>query len=187
MFRPQGSNFARSKAICSPAGALQGDGRGWQSVTKWNPCYDHCLARFSDKIIIPSLSEARPRPARLLEETCQHLALHMMLEIGDTQLLNNVHVLRSYWAYKDQPPPHLQRHPMRLWLTSEGNEGGQKLPTTDSRHQKRGGIQVNDAPPRAPPWMQNRLQVALHLTTGMSDFPSSLRRPPTELACLSGH
>jgi len=39
---------------------------------------------------------------------------------------------------------------MRLWLSTPETEGGWALPMPDSNEKKRGGVQVNDTPPRAP-------------------------------------
>ncbi len=80
------------------------------------------------------------------------LSLHMVLEVGDIQFLSNSHVLHSRTAYKDyQPPsPMPRRHLMRLWLATPEEEGGWKLPFSDSGHKKRGGVQVDDVAPRAP-------------------------------------
>nr|POE92409.1 hypothetical protein CFP56_69656 [Quercus suber] len=116
---------------------------------KWDPYYIHSLTRFSDAGIIPPLSPAQHTAARVLEETCQRLALHMVLEPGDIQFLSNVHVLHSRTAYTDHPPPHPARHLMRLWLATPEDEGGWRLPFPDSKHKKRGGVQVDDTPPRA--------------------------------------
>ncbi|KAK4553396.1 hypothetical protein LTR86_009453 [Recurvomyces mirabilis] len=118
--------------------------------TKWDPYYVHSLSRFSDAGTIPALSEAQQKAARVLEETCQRLALHMILEVGDIQFLSNAHVLHSRTAYKDHAPPLPRRHLMRLWLATPEGEGGWKLPFSDSGHKKRGGVQVNDTAPRAP-------------------------------------
>jgi len=117
--------------------------------TKWDPYYIHSLTRFSDAGIIPPLSEAQEKAARLLEETCQRLALHMVLEVGDIQFLSNAHILHSRTAYTDFPPPAPRRHLLRLWLATPEEEGGWVLPFPDSRHKKRGGVQVNDTPPKA--------------------------------------
>jgi len=38
---------------------------------------------------------------------------------------------------------------MRLWLATPENEGGWKLPFPDSKHKKRGGVQVDDTAPKA--------------------------------------
>ncbi len=122
------------------------DGRVY---SKWDPYYIHSLKRFSDAGIIPPLSTAQEKAARVLEETCMRLALHMVLEVGDIQFLSNSHVLHSRTAYKDFPPPAPRRHLMRLWLATPEDEGGWKLPFPDSQHKKRGGVQVNDTPPRA--------------------------------------
>jgi hypothetical protein len=37
-----------------------------------------------------------------------------------------------------------------LWLATPESEGGWKLPFSDADHKKRGGVQLNDTPPRAP-------------------------------------
>ena len=118
--------------------------------SKWDPYYvGNTLKRFWDAGIIPPLSEAQEKAARILEETCMRLALHMVLEVGDIQFLSNSHVLHSRTAYKDYPPPAPRRHLMRLWLATPEDEGGWKLPFPDSKHKKRGGVQVDDTPPKA--------------------------------------
>jgi len=122
------------------------DGRVY---TKWDPYFVKSLARFSSTGEIPPLSPAQQRAAQVLEDTCLRLALHMVLEIGDIQFLNNSHVLHSRTAYKDYPAPAPRRHLMRLWLATPDTEGGWRLPFIDSSHKKRGGIQVNDTAPRA--------------------------------------
>lgn len=117
---------------------------------RWDPYYVRSLTRFSDKGIIPPLSEAQQEAIKVLEDTCLRLSLHMILEIGDIQFLSNEHVLHARTAYKDYPPPAPRRHLLRLWLSTPESEGGWRLPFHDSDHKKRGGIQVNDTPPRAP-------------------------------------
>ncbi|KAK3071023.1 hypothetical protein LTR53_009419 [Teratosphaeriaceae sp. CCFEE 6253] len=118
--------------------------------TKFDPYFVHSLTRYSSTGAIPALSPAQQKAAKVLEETCQRLALHMVLDVGDIQFLSNAHILHSRTAYKDYPPPHPARHLMRLWLATPETEGGWKLPFADSGHRKRGGIQVDDTPPRAP-------------------------------------
>lgn len=117
--------------------------------SKYDPYYIRSLSRFSDAGIIPPLSDAQQHAVTVLEETCQRHALHMVLEVGDIQFLSNLHVLHSRTAYKDYPAPAPARHLMRLWLATPEGEGGWKLPFADSAHKKRGGVQVNDVPPRA--------------------------------------
>lgn len=108
------------------------------------------LTRFSDKGIIPPLSDAQQEALKVLEETCNRLALHMILEVGDIQFLSNSHVLHARTAYTDHAPPAPRRHLMRLWLATPEDEDGWKLPFWDSNEKKRGGIQVDDQPPVAP-------------------------------------
>ena len=121
------------------------DGRVY---TKWDQTYIS-LKDLRAAGVIPLLSETQNRAAKILEETCVRLALHMILEVGDIQFLSNSHVLHARTAYKDYEPPAPRRHLMRLWLATPENEGGWKLPFPDSAHKKRGGVQVDDTPPRA--------------------------------------
>ncbi|KAK7527930.1 uncharacterized protein IWZ02DRAFT_396404 [Phyllosticta citriasiana] len=118
--------------------------------SKWDPYYVRSLTRFSSAGLIPPLSAAQLDALTVLEETCQRLALHMILEVGDIQFLSNEHVLHARTAYKDYPPPAPRRHLMRLWLSTPQSEGGWRLPFHDADEKKRGGIQVDDTPPRAP-------------------------------------
>ncbi|KAF2144683.1 uncharacterized protein K452DRAFT_284998 [Aplosporella prunicola CBS 121167] len=118
--------------------------------SKWDPYYVRSLTRYSDAGLIPPLSAAQEEAARVLEETCLRLALHMILEVGDIQFLSNEHVLHARTEYRDHPPPAPRRHLLRLWLSTPEDEGGWRLPFHDSHEKKRGGIQVDDTPPRAP-------------------------------------
>ncbi|KAF7887757.1 hypothetical protein EAF00_010051 [Botryotinia globosa] len=117
--------------------------------SKWDPYFVKSLTRFSDAGVIPPLSPEQVEAAKVLEETCHRLRLHMILEIGDIQFLSNEHVLHARTAYKDHAPPAPRRHLMRLWLATPESEGGWKLPFHDSNEKKRGGIQVNDQAPVA--------------------------------------
>ncbi|KAI9732824.1 MAG: hypothetical protein M1834_003762 [Cirrosporium novae-zelandiae] len=129
---------------------LEPHGHG-RVYSKWDPYYVRSLTRFSDAGLIPPLSDAQIEAMKVLEETCQALALHMVLEVGDIQFLSNNHVFHARTEYKDHLPPHPRRHLMRLWLaTPEGEgEGGWCLPFKDSKEKKRGGIQVDDTAPVA--------------------------------------
>lgn len=118
---------------------------------KWDPYFVKSLERFSDRGEIPPLSAEQLVALRVLEETCQKLALHMVLELGDIQFLaSGAHVFHARTAYKDHLPPHPRRHLMRLWLAVPESEGGWKLPFHDSEEKKRGGIQVDNTPPVCP-------------------------------------
>ncbi|KAL8386782.1 hypothetical protein RB595_010394 [Gaeumannomyces hyphopodioides] len=118
--------------------------------SKFDPYYVRSLGRFSDAGLVPPLSDEQRRAITILEDTCQRLALHMVLEVGDIQFLSNVHILHARTAYKDYPPPAPRRHLLRLWLATPEGEGGWVLPFPDSGEKKRGGIQVNNNPPRCP-------------------------------------
>ncbi|KAF7557060.1 hypothetical protein G7046_g6122 [Stylonectria norvegica] len=128
---------------------LENGGKG-RVYCKWDPYFVRSLSRFSDKGTIPALSEAQIRALTILEETCQRLALHMILEVGDIQFVTNSHLLHARTEYKDYPAPHPRRHLLRLWLSTPESEGGWALPMPDSKEKKRGGIQVNNTAPRAP-------------------------------------
>ena len=116
---------------------------------RWDPYYIRSLERFSSAGLIPPLSPAQLEAADVLESTCKHLSLHMILEVGDIQFLSNAHVLHARTEYKDHAPPAPRRHLMRLWLATPEGEGGWSLPFHDSKEKKRGGIQVNDVGPVA--------------------------------------
>ncbi|KAL2753276.1 hypothetical protein ACRALDRAFT_1035556 [Sodiomyces alcalophilus JCM 7366] len=132
-----------------PVFYLEPGGRG-RVYSKWDPYYVRSLNRFSDAGLIPALSPEQERALAVLEETCQRLALHMVLEVGDIQFVTNTHVLHARTAYEDSAPPAPRRHLLRLWLSTPEDEGGWVLPFPDSKEKKRGGIQVNNVPPRAP-------------------------------------
>ncbi|EME78070.1 uncharacterized protein MYCFIDRAFT_33252 [Pseudocercospora fijiensis CIRAD86] len=134
-----------------------GNGRVW---ARFDPNNVTSLARFNSgpDAKIPPLSEEQKEALKVLEETCTRLALHMILEPGDIQLITNTHVFHARTAYKDYPPgsvdeqgrPRVRRHLMRLWLAVPEDEGGFKLPFHDSNEKKRGGIQVNEHAPHCP-------------------------------------
>lgn len=128
---------------------LEPEGKG-RVYIKWDPYYVRSLTRFSDAGIIPALSEAQKHAMQVLEDTCQRLALHMVLEVGDIQIVSNTHLLHARTAYKDYPAPAPRRHLLRLWLSTPETEGGWSLPYPDSHELKRGGIQVNDNAPVCP-------------------------------------
>jgi Taurine catabolism dioxygenase TauD, TfdA family len=121
-----------------------------KSFCRWDPYFVRSLTRFSDKGLVPPLSEKQKEAMQVLEDTCNRLALHMILEVGDIQFLSNAQVLHARTAYKDYPPPAPRRHLMRLWLSTPETEGGWNLPMPDTHEKKRGGIQVNNVAPRAP-------------------------------------
>ncbi|KAK4565456.1 hypothetical protein LTR86_004073 [Recurvomyces mirabilis] len=134
-----------------------GESRVW---CRFDPNNVTSLRRFSEgpNAPIPPVSEKQLYALRILEETCTSLALHMILDPGDIQLLCNPHVFHARTAYKDYPPgsvddrgrERVRRHLMRLWLGVPQNEGGWKLPYHDTNEKKRGGIQVGDTAPVCP-------------------------------------
>lgn len=126
-------------------------GREQRIYCKWDPYYVRSLSRFSDTGIVPPLSPAQIEAAQLLEDTCDRVKLHMILEVGDIQFVSNSHTLHARTAYRDYTPESgmPRRHLMRLWLSTPQHEGGWRLPFHDADEKKRGGIQVNDTPPVA--------------------------------------
>jgi hypothetical protein len=134
-----------------------GNGRVW---CRFDPNNVTSLKRFNSGLDakIPPLSEKQLHALQVFEETCTRLALHMILDPGDIQLLSNTHVFHARTAYTDYPPgsvdergrERVRRHLMRLWLAVPESEGGWKLPYHDSNEKKRGGIQVNNNAPVCP-------------------------------------
>lgn len=127
---------------------------------KFDPMNVTTLARFNSgpDAEIPPPSEKQLHAMRLLDETCSRLALHMILEPGDVQLLSNPQVFHARTAFTDHPPgsvdkmgqPIPRRHLMRLWLAVPETEGGWRIPYADSNEKRRGGVQVDDVAPTAP-------------------------------------
>ena len=58
------------------------DGRVY---SKWDPYYIKSLDRFINAGVIPPLSPEQIEATKVLEETCNRLKLHMILEVGDIQ------------------------------------------------------------------------------------------------------
>jgi hypothetical protein len=139
--------------ICKPVFFLEPEGeeREQRVYSWWDPYYTRSLSRFSDAGLIPSLSDAQNEAMNVLEEVCNRVKLHMILEVGDIQFLANSHVFHARTAYRDYGPESgmPRRHLMRLWLATPEDEGGWRLPFEDSKEKKRGGIQVDDTPPVA--------------------------------------
>jgi hypothetical protein len=118
---------------------------------KWDPYFVRSLTRFSEAGVIPPLSPEQVEATAYLEEVCNRVKHHMILEIGDIQFVANSHTLHARTAYRDFGPDSgmPRRHLMRLWLSAPQDEGGWRLPYWDTDEKKRGGIQVNDTPPVA--------------------------------------
>ena len=118
---------------------------------KWDPYFVRSLTRFSDKGVIPPLSQEQQEAMQVLEDVCNRVKLHMVLEVGDIQFVANSHTLHARTAYKDWASDSgmPKRHLMRLWLSVPQEEGGGRLPYWDTNEKKRGGIQVNDTAPVA--------------------------------------
>ncbi|KAL3470371.1 hypothetical protein BJX99DRAFT_51069 [Aspergillus californicus] len=139
---------------------LETDSESPRVYAKFDPNNVTSLARFNSgpDAKIPPLSEKQKYAMEVLERTCKELSLHMILEPGDIQFLHNPHVFHARTAYTDYPAgavdddgkPRPQRHLMRLWLGVPQSEGGWKTPFADTDNKKRGGIQVEDHPPRCP-------------------------------------
>ncbi|EGS17562.1 uncharacterized protein CTHT_0068960 [Thermochaetoides thermophila DSM 1495] len=143
-------SIGQEEYIRQPVVYLEKDGSKGRLYCKWDPYYVRSLWRFWDKGLLPPLSDEQKRAMQILEDTCQREALHMILEVGDIQFVSNSHLLHARTAYKDFAPPAPRRHLLRLWLATPEGEGGWALPMPDSHEKKRGGVQVNDTPPRAP-------------------------------------
>ncbi|KAL2162944.1 hypothetical protein VTH06DRAFT_6780 [Thermothelomyces fergusii] len=135
--------------IRQPVVYLENGGKG-RLYCKWDPYYVRSLGRFVERGLVPPLSDEQKRAMEVLEEVCQREALHMVLEVGDVQFVSNSHILHARTAYKDFAPPAPRRHLLRLWLSTPEGEGGWALPMPDSHEKKRGGVQVNDTPPKVP-------------------------------------
>ncbi|CRG87787.1 hypothetical protein PISL3812_04808 [Talaromyces islandicus] len=114
--------------------------------SKFDPNYVRSLSRFSDKGIIPPLSEKQKEAIEYFDQLCLQESIRNVLKVGDVHFMTNNHLYHSRTGYKDHPPPAPRRHLLRLWLSTPESEGGWKLPYHDSNWNKRGGVQVDDRP-----------------------------------------
>ncbi|KAL1407875.1 hypothetical protein Q8F55_007311 [Vanrija albida] len=112
-------------------------------TSHYDPYFVKSTGRYVEAGLIPALSEVQKEAIQVLEDTAQRLALHMILQVGDIQLLADTHVFHARTAFVDYAPPAPRRHLLRLWLSTPVAEGGWKRPFPDSDYIKRGGIQVN--------------------------------------------
>ncbi|KAH0614306.1 uncharacterized protein H6S33_006192 [Morchella sextelata] len=123
---------------------------GGRLYSKWDPYYVRSLTRFSSTGLIPPLTPAQLTALDVLENTCRRLSLHMVLDVGDLQVVSNTHVFHARTEYTDHAPPAPRRHLLRLWLATPESEGGWALPFHDSGEAKRGGIRVEGVEENAP-------------------------------------
>ncbi|CAG8978962.1 hypothetical protein HYALB_00012415 [Hymenoscyphus albidus] len=118
---------------------------------KWDPYFVKSLTRFSDKGLIPPLSAAQIEAMEVLEATCQRHGLVYDCEVGDIQFVSCCQTFHSRTGFTDPPAPKPKRYLLRTWMGTPEHEGGWCLPFHDSCYPKRGGIQVDNTPPRAEP------------------------------------
>lgn len=141
-----------------PIFALPKGAPSYNLTIHFDPYYVKSTERFVKAGEIPPLSAEQLEAIRVLEETAQRLSLHMILAVGDIQFVSDMHVLHARTAYRDYPPPAPRRHLLRLWLSTPEDQDplnlgwtpGWKTSYHDSAHPRRGGIQVNNTPPRCP-------------------------------------
>jgi hypothetical protein len=114
--------------------------------SKFDPNYVRSLSRFSDKGIIPPLSEEQAEAIEYFDQLCLQESIRNVLKVGDIHFMGNSHLFHSRTSYKDHPAPAPRRHLLRLWVSTPESEGGWKLPYHDSNWKKRGGVQVDDRP-----------------------------------------
>jgi len=70
---------------------------------------------------VPRLAAAQDAALDLLAELAEELCMHMELEPGDIQLLNNHVTYHSRTGYEDHADPAKQRLLLRLWLSVPGS------------------------------------------------------------------
>ncbi|PWN50702.1 Clavaminate synthase-like protein [Violaceomyces palustris] len=123
-------------------------------ISQWDPYYIRSIGRHVQAGLIPATTPEQEEAMKVLEETAEKLSLHMILDVGDIQFVADTHVYHSRSAYIDMPPPNPRRQLFRLWLATPEGEGeqagGWRTVYKDSSHPRRGGIQVNQTPPKCP-------------------------------------
>lgn len=108
---------------------------------KWDPYNVKSLERVSKAGKIPPLSEAQLEATQVLEDICARESLHMILEVGDIQLVANTHVLHARTSFIDADVGP-RRHLLRLWMAIPEKQGGWRVSYADSNYPRRGGIVI---------------------------------------------
>jgi hypothetical protein len=97
------------------------------------PIFGFCDGRFSSQYSrsfvesaqrfpeVPRLTSAQIEAIDLLAQLADELCVHMELEPGDIQILNNHVTYHSRTGYKDYADPARQRLLYRLWLSTPNN------------------------------------------------------------------
>jgi len=115
---------------------------------KYDTNFVRSLKRYWDQGVLPEIPQKQLKAMEVFEDACQRHSIHLKFEVGDVNFINNTSLFHARSGYKNAPPPAPQRHLLRLWLSTPESEGGWKLPFHDSDAKKRGGVQVDDVPPK---------------------------------------
>jgi len=101
-----------------------GEGKEGRVYCKWDPYFVKSLESRWKAGEVPEPTPEMKEAMQVLEETCQRVALHMVLEVGDIQFLSNSQVLHARTAYKDYAAStgKPRRHLMRLWLATPSSK-----------------------------------------------------------------
>lgn len=102
-------SHGQQEYIRQPVIYLENGGRG-RVYIRWDPYFVRSLTRLSDRGVIPPLSDEQMHALHTLEETCQRLALHMVLEVGDIQFVSNTHLLHARTAYRGKHKSYYTRN-----------------------------------------------------------------------------
>jgi hypothetical protein len=87
-------------------------------TSQYSRSFVESAQRFAD---VPRLTSAQNEALDLLAQVAEELCLHMELEPGDIQLLNNHVTYHSRTGYEDHEDPARQRLLFRLWLSTPNN------------------------------------------------------------------
>ena len=100
---------------------------------------------------VPALTTAQLAALDVLQQACRAVALNMILQPGDIQLLHNHTVLHARGAFEDHDDPAMRRYLLRLWLSAPN---GRPLPAFLGERwgnieagRLRGGIRVKGVRP----------------------------------------
>ena len=94
---------------------------------------------------VPKFTTHQMEALDMYRSVVEEIALDMMFEQGDIQILHNHVILHSRAAFQDWPEPERKRHLYRLWLR---DDHGRPLLKTFRDHIR--GIQIEGFVPTAP-------------------------------------
>jgi hypothetical protein len=121
--------------------------RDGQFTSQYSRSFVESAQRFPD---VPRLTPQQNEALDLLGQLAEELCLHMEMQPGDIQILNNHVTYHSRTGYEDHDDPAKQRLLFRLWLSTPDNRALPKAEGVLWGETERGKIRGGVIPAKGP-------------------------------------